>query len=114
MYQQQSAVNSQNTEDDLKILLRILSILYSKITSLINTRDWALYAWTSLHTCRVCTATESQVFQQSSFPIGKGPFNPHLLGGFSCLQVQEYRIPGAEISEHRRTTVQGIFQGVVI
>jgi hypothetical protein len=30
-YQQQSTVNSQNTEDDLKILLRMLSIYYQSL-----------------------------------------------------------------------------------
>jgi hypothetical protein len=113
-YQQQSPVNSQNTEDDLNILLKILSIPNSIITSLINLCEWPLYAWTSLYTCRIRTATESRLVRQSSCSIGRGAFNPHLESGFSFLRVREHRVPGAQISEYRETTIRGIFRGVVI
>jgi len=112
-YQQQSTVNSQNTEDDLKILLRILSIFHT-LTSLINTRDWAFYAWTLLHTCLVCTATENRVFLQSSYSIGRGWFNQHPPGGFSFLRVREYRVPSAAIWEHQRISVRAMFWVLVV
>jgi len=94
----------------------IKNAIYSlfKITSLINTRDWVLYSWTSLYTCPVCTATKSRVFRQSSFSIGRAPVNPYVPGGFSFLRVQEYLVSGTTMCQHRHTTIQVIFQGLVI
>jgi hypothetical protein len=40
--------------------------------------------------------------------------NPHLRCGVLFLSAREYRLPGAEISQSRRVTLQGIFRGVVI
>jgi hypothetical protein len=52
------------------------------MTSLINTRDWAIYACTSLYTSRVHTAKESGSIQQCSVSVPRALFNPHLPGGF--------------------------------
>jgi len=68
------------------------------ITSVIHTRYWAVYAWTLLYTCQVRTATDCWAFSQSFLSIGRGPFNPHLQGGFSFLRTREYLLHGAEIS----------------
>jgi len=106
--------STQSTEDDLKILLRILSISTYIISSLINTRDWAFYVWTSLHTCRVRTSTDCRVLRQSSLSVGKGPFNPHLPGGFTFLRTREYRLAGVQILDLRRFTIRGVFRGVVV
>jgi hypothetical protein len=42
MQKQQSTVNNQNTEDNLNIVLRILSVIYITITFLIHNCDIAL------------------------------------------------------------------------
>ena len=101
----------RDTEDDLKILFRIPSI--ANITSLIHTRDSAGYAWTSLYTSLVHTVEDCQVIWQLAFQIGGAPFHPHVRCDFSFLWAREYRLPGAEISQHRRFTLRGIFRGVV-
>jgi len=90
---QQSTFNIQNTEDDLKILLRILSIKTFPITStaLIHCRDYALYAWSQIYTIQVRTATSSQTLWQPSLQFGRASFNPHLPSGFTFLRTQEYR-----------------------
>jgi hypothetical protein len=54
-WSQQSTVNNQNTEDDLEILLPILSI--TVITPLLSTRDWATSAWPTTKSTGVRTAT---------------------------------------------------------
>jgi len=84
------------------------------ITSLIHTRDWVLYAWTSILTSRVHTAEDCQESQQFAFRIGRAPVNPHLDCGFLFLSTQEYQLPGGEISQHRPFTLGGIFRGVVV
>jgi hypothetical protein len=73
-----------------------------------------LYAWTSVHTSRVRTATESREFRQIAFRVGRAPFNPHLRCGISLVSTREYRLPGAEIHQHRRFTLRGVFRGVVV
>jgi len=94
--------STQSTKDDLEILSRILSIFTIINSSLINTRDWAFYVWTSLHTCRVHTAPDSQIFRQSTLSVRRGPFNPHLLGDFTFLPTREDQLPSAQISEYLR------------
>jgi hypothetical protein len=78
---QQPTVNNQNTKDNLKILLRILSI--TNISSLLSTPDGATYARRLIDSTRVRTATGCRVFRQSSFRICQEPFNKHLLCGIS-------------------------------
>jgi len=73
-----------------------------------------LYAWTSVHTSRVRTATESREFRQVAFRVGRARPNPHLRCGFTFLSTREYRLPGAEIHQHRRFTLRGVFRGVVV
>ena len=113
--QPQAAIHSQHrsTEDDLKILLRILSILPT-IPSLINTCDWVTYTWSSLYTDQVRTATDCRVFWQSSFSIGSAPCNSYLPCGTLFLRTWEYRLSGATISHHRRITIRGVLQGLVV
>jgi len=84
---QQSTVNIQNTEDNLKILLRILSQNKLPITStsIIHLCDYTLYAWTQIDPIRVRTANGSGTFRRSSLQFGKAPFNPHLPGGYTFL-----------------------------
>jgi len=103
-----------STKDDLTILLRILSISTFIITSLINTCEWAFDVWISLHTSRVRTATDSRVSREITPSVGRGPFNPHVPGGFSFLRTREYWLPGAQISEHKRFNIRGVLQSVVI
>ena len=109
-------VNIQNTEEDLKILLRILSDTLFTISSqdLLSTRDYALYAWTQIHTIRVRTATSCRVVRQPSLQFGRAVFTPHLSSGVSILRTGEYRLPGVEVSSHRFITIRGVFRGVVV
>jgi len=109
-------VNIQNTEEDLKILLRILSITIFKISSqdLLSTRDYALYAWTQIHKVRVRTASNCRVIRQSSVQFGRATFNPHLSSGVTILRTREYRLPGAEVSSHRTITLRGVFRRLAI
>ena len=39
---------------------------------------------------------------------GRSWFDPHLPGRFSLLRTREYRLPGLEVSEHRRITIRGV------
>jgi len=57
---------------------------------------------------------DCQELQQSPLAVGRAQFNPHLQSGFSYLRTREYRVPGAEISQQRRITIRGVFQGVVV
>jgi hypothetical protein len=107
MYHQQSTVNNQNTEDDLKLLLRNLSITYI-ITSLIHLRDQAIYVWTTLDTIRIRTSEDCRVVRKFAYSIGRSTPNPDLPSGFSFLSTREYRVPGATVSEHRCTTIGGV------
>jgi hypothetical protein len=109
---QQSTVNNQSTEDDLKILLRILSIT-TNITSLIHLRDQAVYVWTTLDTIRIRSAMSCRVIRKFTYSVGRSTFNPHLPNCFSFLSTREYRVPGVEVSEHRCTTIQGVGRRVV-
>ena len=102
----------KNTEDDVKILSRILSTFTS--TSLIHIRDCAMNGWTALYTSRVHTAEAGRDFRQSGFRVGRAPFNSQLRCGLSFLSTREYRLPGAEISQQRLFTLQGIFRRVVV
>jgi len=110
-----TAILSQqrSTEDDLKILLRILSTNFT-IASLIHLRDYALYACTPVDIVPICTATSCRTLLQPSLQFGRAPFNSHLPSGFLFLQTQEYRLPGAKVYQHRRITIRGIFRGVVV
>jgi len=98
------------SEEHLKISLRIES---SKITSLIYTRDWSVYARTQVDTSRVRTAQECRGFRQFAFRIGQVQVNPHIHYGFSLLSTWEYRLPGAELSQHWRCTLRGNLKEVV-
>jgi hypothetical protein len=113
-HQQHSTVNSQNTEDDLKILLRILSILQSTIATLIHLRDQAVYVWMTFDTVRIRSATDSRVIRNVAYAVGRSTFNPHLPRDFSFLSTREYRLPGIEVSEHRRVTILGVGRRVAI
>jgi hypothetical protein len=73
-----------------------------------------LYAWTSVYTSRVRTATESREFREIAFRVGRAPVNPHLGCGVIFLSTRRHRLPGAEISQHRRFTLRGVFRGVVV
>jgi len=110
---QQFTVNNQNTKDYLKILLRILSINLDNYLSSIIT-------WLGNLCMDINWHNLSMLFNELSrlsaicFSIGTAPFNPHLPCGISFLRTREHRISGVEISQHRGTTIQGIFQGVVV
>jgi hypothetical protein len=116
-YQQLSAVNSQNTEDDLKILFRILSIFkktsYNIPTSLIHLRDQVMYVWSITNTIRIRSETSCWIIRWSCLSSGWSWFNQHLPRRFSCLQTQEYSLPGIEVSEYRRITIHGVGRGLV-
>jgi hypothetical protein len=109
--------NAQSTVRTPKTILKYCPEFYLYFTKHYFSHthwDWALYAWTSLHACRVRIARESPVLRQSSLSLGRGPFNLHLPGGFSFVRVWEDRVPGAITSEYRLTTVWGIFRGLVV
>jgi len=99
-------VHNQNTEDDLKILLRIQSTFTITILSLIHLRDLAVYVWTTLDTIRISCGTGCQVIRRFAYSIGRSTFNPHLPSRFSFLSTREYRLSGVEVSEYRRTTIR--------
>jgi hypothetical protein len=73
-----------------------------------------VYAWTSVHTNLARTATGCRELWQLAFGIGQALFNPQLHCGFLFLSDREYQVPGAEISQYRRFTHEGIFRGVVV
>jgi len=109
--------STQNTEDNLKIWLRILPIIQitlSKVASIIHLRDHALYAWSQVNTLRLRTATSCREFRQSSLQFIRASFNPHLLSGSSFLWTRRYWLPGAEILKHQCVTIRGIFRGVIV
>jgi len=109
--------NIQNTEEDLKILLRILSILnLFNISSqdLLHTRDYAFYAWTQIHTIRIRDHSSCRIIRQPSIQFGRAAFNPHLSSGVTILRTREYRLPGVEVSSHRAITIRGVFRGLVV
>jgi len=96
------------------IIKYYLEFYLFKITSLIHTQDWAVYACTSIYSSPVRVAEDYREFRQFAFRIGRAPFNPHLLCGFSFLSTRQYRLPGDEVSQHRPSTLGGIFWGVVV
>jgi hypothetical protein len=61
-----STVNNQNTEDDLKILLRMPSIT-TNITTLIHLRDQAVYVWTTLDTVQIRNPESCRVIRRFAF-----------------------------------------------
>jgi hypothetical protein len=79
--------------------------------TLIHLRDQAVYVWTTLVTIRIRSATDCPFIQKLAFSVGRSTFNPHLSGGFSFLSTREYRLPGVEVSEHWRVTIQGVRRG---
>jgi hypothetical protein len=62
---------SENTEDDLKILLRILSIFqkktYKTVSTIIHRRDQATYVWMTSDTIRIRSATSRHVIRRVTF-----------------------------------------------
>ena len=110
---QQSAVNIQNTEDDLKILLRILSINTFTITSLIHLRDYTSYAWTQVDTISVRTPEERQTFRRSYCSTGRARFNPHLPCGVAFCHQYQYRLPSTSIHIYKVITLRRIFRRLV-
>jgi len=95
------------------ILKYYLQFYLFKITSLNDTRDWALYAWTSLYSSWVRNVEGCRKFRQLAFRIARAPFNPQLWFNFSSLSDAEYRLPGAEISQHHHFTLGGMFPVVI-
>jgi hypothetical protein len=55
---------------------------------------------------------ESRVFRRSSLSIGSGQSCAHLPGGFSFPHLEEYWIPGAQISQHQGFPIGGVFRGL--
>jgi len=109
--------NIQNTEEDLKILSRTLSIInLFNISSqdLIHTRDYAFYAWTQIHTIPVRTASGCRIIRQHFLQFGRSAFNPHLSSGVTLSRTRECRLPGVEISSHRLVTLRGVCRGLVV
>jgi len=109
---QQSTVNKQNTEDDLKILLRNYLLQTITNTSFIHLCDQATYVWETFDTIRIRSPTSCRVIRRSTLSVGRSTFNPHLPSGFSFLSTRGYRLPGVEILEHRRVTIQGVSRRV--
>jgi hypothetical protein len=111
---QQSTVNNQNTEDNLRILLRILSITKSsKSTTIVHHCDQATYVWSILETIRTRTSTDCRVVQGVTLSVRLRWFDIHIPRGYSCLWTQQYRIPGAEAFEHRHITIRGVGRRVI-
>lgn len=78
----------QDTEDDLKLFLRILSTFI--ITTLIHIHDQATYVWSTPDPVQIQTATNTRTIRRLSFTVGKSTINPHLSSGLSFLSTQEY------------------------
>ena len=60
---------------------------------------------------RLCN--KSSCYSENHLFRWKKLLNPHLPRRFSFVQTQEYRLPGVEVLEHQRTTIQGVGRGVV-
>jgi hypothetical protein len=108
----QSTVNNQNTEDDLKLLLRIL-YMTTNISTLIHLCDQATYVWLTLLKVRIHSGTNCCTIRRVTLLPGRSVFNPHIPHGFSFLRTREYRSPGLEISEHWVCTIRGVGRRVV-
>ena len=112
----QAAIHSQHrsTEDDRKILLRILSIKNFIISSLIHLRDYALFAWTQVDTISVCTTEASQTFQRTYCSSGRASFNPHILSGLAFHHLYWYQLPCTLILMYRVITHRRVSRGLVV
>jgi hypothetical protein len=64
---------------------------------------------TSLSTSEESTTMGYQVFQQLGYVIGRVPFDPYRLCGFSILSERECQLPGVELSEHLGINRRGIY-----
>jgi hypothetical protein len=99
------------SEEHLKILLTILSI---------QNYFFNPHLWLGFRCLDISIPKPSTHFRRLSrvsaicFRIGRARFNPHLRWGFRVLLTREYRRHGAEVSQHRRTTIRGMFWGVAI
>jgi len=112
---QQSTVNIQNTKDDLRIFLRILSkITTFTITSLIHLRDNALYAWTQVDTISIHTPEEHRTLRRFYCSTALASFNPHLPCGLAFCHQYRYWLPRTSIRIYQVITIRRVFQGVVV
>jgi hypothetical protein len=87
------------------ILKHYLEFYLFKITSLLHTGDWVIYAWTLIFTGRVSTPESCREFQHLAFQIGIAPINTHLHCSCSFLSTREYRLSGAAICQNWRSTL---------
>jgi len=109
----QPAIQSQHrsTEDDLKILFRILFYLtLFKITSLLCNHDFVLYAWTQIDTIWICTAEERWILWRLYVHFRWGKFNPYLPSGSSLLTLLRNLLPWTLILIYQDTTIWRVFQ----
>jgi hypothetical protein len=74
-------------------------------TSLIHLHDQAVYVWTAFNTVRIRSPESCRVIRWFAFSVGRSTFNPHLTSGFTFVSNREYRLPGDEVAELRRTTI---------
>jgi len=102
----------RDSEDGLKILLRILSITFT-LSSLSNLRDQATYIWSTLDTIQMHSATHCCIVQRITLSVGRSTFNPHWLTAFSFLQTREYRLHGIAVLEHWLITIRRVGRRVV-
>jgi hypothetical protein len=114
MLKQRSTVHNLNTEDDLKILLRIQSIIILNITSLNHLGEKAVYVCTTHGTIRIRSATDCRVIRKFAFSIGRSTSNTHLLSGISFLSTWEYQVPGVEVSKYRCTAIRRVGRSVAV
>jgi len=112
---QQSTVNSQNTADDLKILLRILSIInIFIISSIIHLCDYALYAWTLVDTISIRTPQARRTFRRTHCSSGWASFDRHISSGLACCHLYRYRLPWTSIHIYRDISLRRIFRRSVV
>jgi len=99
-----------NTEDDLKILVRILSFKPFKITSLLHAHDVSLYVCIQIVTFSIRAAEESHILQRFDCLFGWTSFNPHLLSNQTVRGYERYLLRPTSICVYRVNTLWRVFR----
>jgi len=117
-WERSSSSNLQSTirytEDDLKILSRILSTNTFKIPPLIHLCDEAWYFWKQSDTLEISTSEERQTLWCCYFEIGQVLFEPHFSHYLSNRGIHRYWLPGTLGFVYRVVTFWRIFLKVRI
>jgi len=96
------------SEEHLKISLRILSTLLSKITSLIHLSEYTLYVFVETHMFSVRTSTGRRNFRRSYYVLQRAGLNPHLPHTFAISDYRRLQIRHAQVHHYRCLTFRRV------